>query len=238
MNKDEINEKVRMETNILTNKIKALEEENKELKKKINEYDIRLGYLELKNENIDTKIITKKSELIFIIEEKYKKKNIKFYNKYRASREGNRYDDLYSIIETNNYSNLLLLIQTTKGLKFGIFLSKKKANSQYNYNYYNNRKNENNKPLEPKTFIFSVNNNKIYDIESSDKIIYFNNKCSNDDSTKYCLINFCNNNLINNENNMYYINKLKNINIDEMNGGENYFNLKEIEIFEVSYYDS
>ena len=37
---------------------------------------------------------------------------------------------------------------------------------------------------------------------------------------------------------MYYINKLKNINIDEMNRGEDYFNLKEIEVFEVSYYDS
>ena len=121
--------KVRIKTNILTNKIKALEEENKELKKKINEYDIRLGYLELKNENIDTKIITKKSELIFIInelEEKYKKKNIKFDNKYRASRDGNKYDDLYTIIGANNYKNFLLLIQTTTGLKFGIFLSKKR----------------------------------------------------------------------------------------------------------------
>ena len=85
-----------------------------------------------------------------------KKKNIKFDNKYRASRDGNKYDDLYTIIGANNYKNFLLLIQTTTGLKFGIFLSKKTANSQNNYGYYNN-----NKPLEPKTFIFSVNNNKI-----------------------------------------------------------------------------
>ena len=57
MNKDEINEKVRIETNILTSKVKTLEEENKELKSKINEYDIRLGYLELKDENIKKRIL-------------------------------------------------------------------------------------------------------------------------------------------------------------------------------------
>ena len=230
MNKDEINEKVRIETNILTNKVKTLEEENKELKNKINEYDIRLGYLELKAEYIDTKILTKKSQLIPIInelEEKYKKKNIKFDNKYRASKDGNKYDNLHTILQSKNFQNLLLLFHTTKDLKFGIFLYEKiKTNSQnsyqynYNYNYNYNHNYENNKSIEPKTFIFSINNNKIYDIEKSDKIICFNNKCSNDDSRKECLINFCNNNLLNNEKNMDYINKLENITNDEMNGGE------------------
>ena len=248
MNKDEINEKVRIETNILTNKVKTLEEENKELKNKINEYDIRLGYLELKDEYIDTKILTKKSQLIPIInelEEKYKKKNIKFYNKYRASKDGNKYDNLHTILQSKNFQNLLLLFHTTKDLKFGIFLYEKiKTNSQnsyqynYNYNYNYNHNYENNKSIEPKTFIFSINNNKIYDIEKSDKIICFNNKCSNDDSRKECLINFCNNNLLNSEKNMDYINKLENITNDEMNGGEKYFNLQEIEVFDVSYTDS
>jgi len=37
---------------------------------------------------------------------------------------------------------------------------------------------------------------------------------------------------------MDYINKLENITNDEMNGGEKYFNLQEIEVFDVSYTDS
>jgi hypothetical protein len=243
MNKDEINEKVRIETNILTNKVKTLEEENKELKSKINEYDIRLGYLELKAEYIDTKILTKKSQLISIInelEEKYKKKNIKFDNKYRASRDGNKYDNLHTILVSKYFQNLLLLFHTTKDLKFGIFLYEKiKTTSQNSYGYNRKYRNyENNKFIEPKTFIFSINNNKIYDIEKSDNIICFNNKCSNDDSGKECLMNFCNNNLLNSEKNMDYMNKLENITNDELNGGEKYFNLQEIEVFDVSYTDS
>ena len=49
------------------------------------EYESRLDYLELKADNIDTKIINKKSELQFIkneLEEKYKVSNINFNLKY------------------------------------------------------------------------------------------------------------------------------------------------------------
>jgi len=63
MSKDEINEKVRVETNLLREKITALEEENKNLKNLLNGYDLRLSYLELKNLKIDSKIITKTFDL-------------------------------------------------------------------------------------------------------------------------------------------------------------------------------
>ena len=69
MSKDEINEKIRLETNVLRKKIKTLEEENTALKKIINDHESRLGYLELKEINIDTKVMTKKSELMLIINE-------------------------------------------------------------------------------------------------------------------------------------------------------------------------
>ena len=77
MEKDEINERVRIEANILRKKITILEEENKILKNALNDYDLRLSYLELKNLGIDSKIITKKIDLkIFENElaQKYQKK--------------------------------------------------------------------------------------------------------------------------------------------------------------------
>ena len=91
--KDEINERVRIETNILRKKITALEEENKNLKNIMNDYDSRLSYLELKQYNIDTKILTKISEYkVFAneIEHKYKKNNINLFLIYRATRDGNQ----------------------------------------------------------------------------------------------------------------------------------------------------
>ena len=242
MNKDEINDKVRKETNILRNKIKTLEEEIKELKSKIDDYDSRLSCLELKNENIDTKIITKKSELMFIkdiLEEKYNIKTIKFYNKYRSSRDGKSYDIFNSILKNNNYRNLLLLFHTTKGLKFGLFLNDQlKYNNYYgnhkSYGHARNKKSKKNNNIESENIIFSINNNKIFNIENYDEIICFNNNCLNNKESQ-CLLSFCDNNLLNSQKNMDYINKLVNNTFDEMKGGEKYFYLKEIEVFMISH---
>ena len=95
--KDEINERVRIETNILRKKITALEEENKSLKNILNDYDSRLSYLELKQYNIDTKILNKISEYkVFAneIEQKYKKNNINLVLIYRSTRDGNQLSKL------------------------------------------------------------------------------------------------------------------------------------------------
>ena len=87
MDKDEINEKVFIETNILIKTIKSLKEEINELKNKIKDYEIRLNSLELRDEKIYTKILDNKSQLQFIkneFEEKYEKTNIQFSLNYRA----------------------------------------------------------------------------------------------------------------------------------------------------------
>ena len=116
MEKDEINERVRIETNILRKKVSVLEEENKNLKNLLNDYDLRLSYLELKEFKIDTKILTKSSEYkIFAneLEQKYKKSNINQNLAYRASRDGNNnFDNLNSIISKYYSQNLLILFQT------------------------------------------------------------------------------------------------------------------------------
>ena len=125
MDKDEINEKVFIETNILIKTIKSLKEEINELKNKIKDYEIRLNSLELRDEKIYTKILDNKSQLQFIkneFEEKYEKTNIQFSLNYRANRNGVQYSNLE--LQLKNLDNILILFHTTKGLKFGIFLQK------------------------------------------------------------------------------------------------------------------
>ena len=82
----------------------------------LNDYDLRLSYLELKEFKIDTKILTKSSEYkIFAneLEQKYKKSNINQNLAYRASRDGNNnFDNLNSIISNYYNKNLLILFQT------------------------------------------------------------------------------------------------------------------------------
>ena len=69
MSKDEINEMVLIDNNILIKKIKALEEENMKLKNMLNEYELRLNESDLKIAYIDSKILSNKCELTSIINE-------------------------------------------------------------------------------------------------------------------------------------------------------------------------
>ena len=255
MDKDEINEKLRIETNILTKKIKVLEEEIKPLKEKVNDYELRLSYLELKSENIDTKIIYKKSELEFIIEEfkeKYKKKYIQFNLRYRASRDGDKYDNIismlgYDIYNHNYYNkNLLVLFHTDKGSKFGAFLPKGfeiKNNNDQSYNYDKRYKKNNfdyyetniyssNKSSEPKAFMFSIDTKRIFYQEKDDKIVCFNKKNSGDSQIKDCLINLAYNYFLGREK---YINNIIYDFKKEKSEEKEYFNLKEFEIFFISF---
>ena len=236
MSKDEIDEKVRMETNNLSKRIKTLETENKELKKLMKEYESRLDYLELKDENIDTRIITKKSQLEIIkneLGEKYQMSDFKFNIRYRASRDGGIYNNIYSSFA--NYNNLLLLFHTTKGAKFGIFLYKG-INNDFGYNnYYQNYNYGNNRNINVKSFIFSIDLNKIYYIENDQKIICFKNKCPNSKQSKEYLINIYSDDLLSKEKKINFINNISEISGNELNGGDEYFNLLEIEAFQITY---
>ena len=236
MSKEEIDEKVRIETNNLRKRIKILEEENKKLNNMINNFESRLDYLELRNEKIDTKIINRKSEIQFILDEfkeKYNKNSISFKLLYRASRDGVQFRNLNSKLRNYNH-NLLFLFHIKEGLKFGAFLYKGLNNKYINYG--------NNYSPEPKSFIFGMdsnNKNKIYYPENDENIISFNSQCSNEFKNKEYIINFCSNDLLIQEKNINYINKFVRLvdesNTLEKNEGKKYFNLKELEVFQISY---
>lgn len=229
MKKEEIDENIRMEINNLRKQIKILIKENHELKEKNKDFELRLDYLELKDEKIDTKIITKKSEITIIkkeFEEKYKKSDIKFNLLYRASRDGNQYNNMNSRIRYNN--NIIMLFHTIKGIKFGVFLYE-----GLNNNYRNN--NGNNYSINPKSFIFSLERKKIFYIENENKIICFSNKCPTDKQEKDYLINIYSSNILAEDKRMNFINNISNLSGNEINAGDKYFNLQEFEIFQVSY---
>jgi len=206
----------------------------------LKDYDLRLSYLELKDLKIDSKIITKSLDLEIFkneLEQKYKKDNINIDLVHRASRDGNLFDSLNSLITRYNYKNLLILFQTKKGLNFGIFIndeSNNKRDNYYNYDYdYYNNQNSKKRVLIPKSFFFSFSNNQIYYLDNYEKLICFNNVCPNEDNK--CLINFCSNDLLNSDKNMNDFITFKNISFGSMNESNKYFNLQEIEVFQVNY---
>ena len=239
MDKDEINERIRIEANNLRKKITVLEKENKIIKDMLNDYDLRLSYLEIKDLGFDSNIIKKALDLKFFeieLEEKYKKNSISIHLEHRASRDGNLFDSLNSIITKYNYQNLLVLFQTKKGFKFGIFINKKSTNNRndipYNNQYYYNQNSKSN-ILVPKSFLFSFSNEQIYYLDDHEKIICFNQVCFNEDNK--CSINFCNNDLLNNDKNVVNFVHFKNIPFGQKNESNRYFRIQEIEIFRVSY---
>ena len=109
----------------LTNKVKQLEEKIENFEKWKNEIEKKInGYTENKKINeIDSKIISKKEEIEFLENCLKKndpilnKKNVQFKLIYRASKDGDSCSVFHS--KCDKKANVLFIIQTLKGLKFG-----------------------------------------------------------------------------------------------------------------------
>lgn len=109
----------------LTNKVKQLEEKIENFEKWKNEIEKKInGYTEKKKINeIDSKIISKKEEIEFLENCLKKndpilsKKNVQFKLIYRASKDGDSSSVFHS--KCDKKANVLFIIQTLKGLKFG-----------------------------------------------------------------------------------------------------------------------
>ena len=131
--------KKNIEIETLKNEIQALKDENnkkditiRELSTKIKEIENwkkRMEDKEINEKNleniIDSKIITKKEELNFLLErfqntEILKKKKITFKLLFRATRDGT--NNMHFHRKCDGIPNTLSIIQTTKGYKFGGFI--------------------------------------------------------------------------------------------------------------------
>ena len=177
LNKKEINKNILIEELVkkvnnleeknkeLVKKVNTLEEKNKKYEEKfseITEWKMKFENLfkdEIKEKenykllNIHSKIIDNSKDLKFIINRLInndpilKQKKINFNLLYRATRDGDNFNDFHSRVDNKN--STLTIIKTSLGFKFGVFLEIpfKQTGKQL---------------VDDKSFIFSLDLKKIY----------------------------------------------------------------------------
>ena len=166
LNKKEINKNVLIEelvkkVNILEEEIKKLKEEISEIKEWKNkieklfkeEIEKKEYYKKLLTKGIGSKIIDNNNDLNFLVnglinnDHILKQKKINFNLLYRATRDGDNFNDFHSRVDNKN--STLTIIKTTSGSKFGVFLEIP-------------FKQTGNNVVDDKSFIFSLDLKKIY----------------------------------------------------------------------------
>ena len=161
LNKDKLIESLINKINQLEEKNKSLEREINEIKEKQNEFE-RLFKLEIESRKnlekikFDSKIIDNLEHSQFLIKaiiNRYNALNLgnsssfKFILLYRASRDGDNKNSFYNKVE--NKRKILSIIKTKKGLRFGCYFDiALKSNNGEN--------------KDDKSFVFSLDNQKIY----------------------------------------------------------------------------
>ena len=175
--------------------------------------------------NFNSKIIYKINSLEFIFD--YIRENDKSLNfnniklLYRGSRDGDRTKTCHKLCD--NKQNVLIIIQSDKGYTFGGYSKigfKTTKKSEF--------KKDNN------SFLFSIDLQKKYPVVENDTALYYDN-----DNLGLCFfVSLCfGDNFMNLDNN--YIGGYKKEHFKglkdkyEMNGGERYFKIKELEVFQL-----
>ena len=222
--------------------IKNLIQENKELKDRVINLEKRLSSLEERFNNLErnngkTKgnIINEKNELLKsdIINDEDKKTLNNWINLnndkkiillYKASRDGDNYQDFYRLCE--NKGPTITIALTTKGYKFGGYtsLSWKNPHNGANQNKYFEDKD---------AFIFSLNKKRKYypKIENKNHVCMWSDRGpSFGNGNDLTLHNNCLHNN-NSYNNCPYTYQTE---INEINGGENYFTVKDYEVYSIN----
>ena len=238
LNKKEINKDILVEE--LIKKVNILEEENKKLKKEINEIKEWKKKIEkflefkIKKKEIgfESKIIDKSEDLKFLInrlinnDSSLKEKNINFNLLYRATRDGDNFNDFHSRIDNKN--STLTIIKTNLGCKFGVFLEVP-------------FKQINNSIVDEKSFIFSLDLKKIYNSKSGSFTLNDYN------SSNGCLLDLTNQpiriyiNCLSNNNSYTQTASYSNNNYSgfekdyELNNNQQCFKVVEMETFQINF---
>ena len=208
----------------LLNKISSLEDYIKN-----NNYESRIKALENLEKQIkrqiDSTIINNTEELCFI--NNRLKVNFKDYNLiYRATRDGPKTSDFNEKCKGKN--NQLIILKTTKGLIFGGYTQRGFQNT--NDHIIN----------DDSVFLFSIDNKKIYNIKKGSRALYEN---SNDgygiyfdgpsNNPIYLGWKNCDMLLHQSETCTKEIDSYSFTKDYELNNGEKYFHLSEIEVFHI-----
>ena len=237
LNKKEMNRNTLIEE--LVRKVNQLEEENKVIKEKLNLFEKyfadEIKYKKMFEEvGLDSKIITKKDDIEFITkrlinndenlnDENLRQKKINYNLIYRGTRDGDSLNNFHNRVDNKN--SHLSIIETIKGLKFGVFIEKpfKGTNTSINDN---------------KCFVFSLNLKKIYNAKNGannvndmpDYIINLYNQ-------PICIVeNYLSNNksytCTKSNADASFTGFIKDF---ELNNNEQYFQVKELETFQIVF---
>ena len=206
------------------NKMKKEIKENKEEIKEIKEKLDLLFKERTLSETIDSKIIKKSEELNLISDrikntELLKNKKIKYKLLYKGTRDGMNASSFHQ--KCNYIPNTVSIVQTTKGFKFGGYAEKAWENNT-----------SGNWIIDDKAFVFSIDYMKIYNHNVGKYAILHNdNYGPTFEGCFYLRKDFTKNDTYdkNSSNNCF-----SGFNRDyELNDGEKYFSLSEIEVFQI-----
>ena len=237
-----------MEKNKIINKDKKpknLEETVEKLLKEISVLNNRISYLEKENINLSTKvsilekylapqindqIVLKQkilSDIIMTINDlDIINKRLLRQNKrtvytliYKATRDGDKAETFHSMCDS--YQNTVVLIKTSKGRIFGGFTHEKWEGEDIN-------------KIDNRAFLFSIDKQKVYNIKRNEEAI----GCYKLNGPDFCgwQIVIQDNFLSNKQ--CYTGEKDMNFKTEEdyeLNGGEKYFGVQELEVFQIKW---
>ena len=215
-------------------KVNKLEEENKNIKERLNLFEKyfaeEIKYKKfIEDLGLDTKIIDKKEDLQFIYnrlvnnDKNLRQKKIKYNLLYRATRDGDSSTSFHKRVD--NKKSLLSIIKNNRGMKFGFYMEQP---------FKNTRKWE----KDNKSFIYSLNLKKIYNVKEGavsfyDDIRYIIDLNNNQISiSNYFLSNNNSRTCTKSDAEKSFYGFEKDY---ELNNGECYFTVQEMETFQISF---
>ena len=242
--KSQTNDRLINEINQLKTRIKVLEEENTSFKNIIKNLESRILTLENKNSVLeipsvnkiskimekneiilDSKIINKNEEIDFVInrlKQNLNYKVLKFNLLYRASRDGDAISIFHS--KCDYKTKVLVLYYTIKEVRFGGY-------TEIGFDSSKTYKNDMN------SFLFSINNRKIYNAKGEEQIVCFDDSGPSFGHCDVAIYLYDDIPILSKQNKTHLTNfditSFEGLNSCEINNGEKYFNLKELEVFQI-----
>ena len=208
----------------LNNRVSYLEKENLDLKARLSVLEKFLqpkiiDQVKLK-EKILSDIITDIKELDVINKKLLRQNKRTVYTLiYKATRDGDKAENFHMMCDT--YQNTVILIKTSKGRIFGGFT-------------HENWEGEDINKIDNRAFLFSVDRQKVYNVQKNEEAI----GCYKLNGPDFCGWQIVvHDNFLSNK--QCYTGE-KGVNFDtqedyEINGGEKYFGIQELEVFQVKW---
>ena len=223
-NLDEIVEKLVNEVSMLSRRVSYLEKENRNLSTKVSILEKYLApqindQINLK-QKILSDIITNINELDVINKRLLRQnKRTAYYLIYKATRDGDKAETFHAMCD--NYNNTVTIIKTLKGRKFGGYTYEKWEGEDIN-------------KVDNRAFLFSIDKKKVYNVKRNEEAI----GCYKLNGPDFCGWQIVIQDNFLTKKQCYTGEKEMNFKTEEdyeLNGGEKYFGIQELEVFQVKW---